>query len=411
MPLVDVGGGNKLYEISPSELMDQAKGMLSLRDLQNKIRQAPFDLQKAQSEAAISANNADPNNLQMQNVLHTAQAMEAAHKVDPSVQAVQDALAQAELQSRVGAETRAKSDFVLKGMSSLPAVFGQDFNLGKQFLKTVMPNAVASQKPDGTFSIGVPQPNGEISVVNMDPNRVGDPDKRKALEEQLRTGWGKVGEGFATVDEFYKNLQKTSPLASGPGDIATIFSYMKMLDRHNAVREGQFDAAQALAAGIPQRIINLYQRAVETGGPVLGAADSATRKGFQTAADAIYDNAKQDAVLQGQFFATTAKNAGADPRNVIQPYGGLTLNSLFPGQTKEITSATPAVGNPLAAAGAASGAPAGLPAPGTANPPTSEASVVPGGSTDPAPQAAPTAPPARVEDTLKNLFSLPAGGQ
>jgi hypothetical protein len=50
--------------------------------------------------------------------------------------------------------------------------------------------------------------------------------------------------------------------ASATDDIAIIFSYMRMLDPNSVVREGEFATAQN-AAGIPQQIQNLYNRALQ----------------------------------------------------------------------------------------------------------------------------------------------------
>lgn len=49
---------------------------------------------------------------------------------------------------------------------------------------------------------------------------------------------------------------------SAAGDLALIFNYMKLLDPGSTVREGEFATAEQ-AAGVPTRILNLYNRILE----------------------------------------------------------------------------------------------------------------------------------------------------
>lgn len=50
--------------------------------------------------------------------------------------------------------------------------------------------------------------------------------------------------------------------ASGAGDMSLVFSYMKMLDPTSVVREGEYATAQN-TEGVPSRILNLYNKAVD----------------------------------------------------------------------------------------------------------------------------------------------------
>jgi len=59
----------------------------------------------------------------------------------------------------------------------------------------------------------------------------------------------------------YQSINAAAADPSAAGDLALIFSYMRMLDPGSTVREGEFANAQN-AAGIPDRIKNLYNRAV-----------------------------------------------------------------------------------------------------------------------------------------------------
>lgn len=67
-------------------------------------------------------------------------------------------------------------------------------------------------------------------------------------DREVVTSFGKIIEGFQQD--------------SGPGDIAGIFGYMKMLDPGSVVREGEFATAQN-SAGLPEQVRNMYNRLLE----------------------------------------------------------------------------------------------------------------------------------------------------
>jgi hypothetical protein len=58
----------------------------------------------------------------------------------------------------------------------------------------------------------------------------------------------------------YDKVNKAATNPSAAGDLSLIFAYMKMLDPGSTVREGEFANAQN-AAGVPDQILNLYNRA------------------------------------------------------------------------------------------------------------------------------------------------------
>lgn len=88
------------------------------------------------------------------------------------------------------------------------------------------------------------------------------------------------------------SAEKDSPA----GDLALIFNYMKMLDPGSTVREGEFANAQN-AAGVPERIVNLYNNVVN--GTRLNPVQ---RKDFVGTAYDIYSQAEQSyGSLESQY--------------------------------------------------------------------------------------------------------------
>jgi len=95
------------------------------------------------------------------------------------------------------------------------------------------------------------------------------------------------------------------------GDIALIFGYMKMLDPGSVVREGEFATAQN-AAGVPDRIINIYNKLVD--GERLNEKQRAAFKGQ---AEALYKTAqKEESVVRGGI-ERIAKGYGLNPENIF----------------------------------------------------------------------------------------------
>lgn len=61
---------------------------------------------------------------------------------------------------------------------------------------------------------------------------------------------------FIEIRDGYERIETGAELASGPGDLAMLFGYMKMLDPTSVVRETEFANAES-ALGYAQRILNI----------------------------------------------------------------------------------------------------------------------------------------------------------
>jgi len=158
-------------------------------------------------------------------------------------------------------------------------------------------------------------------------------DKRPEAESKFRKEYSDQTKGYQEVKSAYGRI-----LASGDdaaGDIALIFNYMKMLDPGSVVREGEFATAQN-AGGVPDRVVNLYNRALS--GTRLNKDQ---RVMFKKQAEGLFNSAgKQEAEVR-------------DGISRIATGYGLNLSNIFytPTETKP---GAPAPGMP-APAGAQSG--------------------------------------------------------
>lgn len=78
-------------------------------------------------------------------------------------------------------------------------------------------------------------------------------------EKKLRDEYVKLTGDYTTVRDAYRRVGAAEDSAAG--DLSLIFSYMKMLDPASVVREAEFANAQN-AAGVPERIRNMYNKAL-----------------------------------------------------------------------------------------------------------------------------------------------------
>ena len=90
------------------------------------------------------------------------------------------------------------------------------------------------------------------------------PEEPKDTQPQINTLRGdvfKLGKEFRDVERSYGKLNKAISAGTAAGDLSAIFAYMKMIDPGSTVREGEMATAKN-AAGVPQRVVNLYNAAL-----------------------------------------------------------------------------------------------------------------------------------------------------
>ncbi len=134
-----------------------------------------------------------------------------------------------------------------------------------------------------------------------------------ATEEQQKAASGLRTEylsqtkqnGYLDVVNAYRKVSSASDTAAG--DVSLIFAYMKMLDPGSTVREGEFATAEQ-TAGIPDRIVNLYNKAAK--GSRLGPKQRAE---FKSAAKDVYDQSSIQQKQIDDIYVGLAGKYGVDP--------------------------------------------------------------------------------------------------
>jgi hypothetical protein len=165
-------------------------------------------------------------------------------------------------------------------------------------------------------------------------------DKRPEVESKFRKEYNDQTQPYQTVKSAYGRVLSSDD--SAVGDLSLIFGYMKMLDPGSVVREGEFATAQN-AAGVPERIMNIYNKLIT--GERLNASQ---RNSFKGQAKNLYSSALE-----------SEKTVRTGLERIATGYG-LNTNNIFYTETEVAPTAqtAPTPGTPPAAPARATNPPA-----------------------------------------------------
>lgn len=131
------------------------------------------------------------------------------------------------------------------------------------------------------------------------------------LEGDLRTEFDRLTSEFRVVDNSYQRVQSVAADPSAAGDLALIFSFMKMLDPNSVVRETEFANAQN-AAGVPDIVRNVWNRLMS--GERLAPEQ---RADFLSQAANLYGAVRQGYDQTAEYYRGLAENYQVNPGNVV----------------------------------------------------------------------------------------------
>ena len=154
--------------------------------------------------------------------------------------------------------------------------------------------------PTTRESVFVPPPSGKRTQKQVDAEIKSQEARVKAdvaasedvfdRAKKLRSEITNASTEFNKIDSAFGRIEASSEDPSAAGDLALIFNFMKMLDPGSVVRESEF-ATAANAAGVPDRIRNVYNRAIN--GERLGVKQ---REDFLNQAKKIFRRSSADNV-------------------------------------------------------------------------------------------------------------------
>jgi hypothetical protein len=130
-------------------------------------------------------------------------------------------------------------------------------------------------------------------------------------ERELRNEYVKRSEDFKEAQRNYATIKVSEEEANGPGDVALITSFMKMLDPGSVVRETEFANARD-TAGLLESLGNALKKA-ETG----EFLNPTQRSEFTALAEKYLYAAQNQQLKVRQSLGTTVQNYGLTPSNVF----------------------------------------------------------------------------------------------
>lgn len=149
-------------------------------------------------------------------------------------------------------------------------------------------------------SVGLPSP----------PDKPQGFDTESKLRSEFAKGigtFGDVHDGYGRVIAATRQREANPNGVSPASDIGLVFGYMKMLDPGSVVREGEY-ATAANAAGIPERVRNAYNKAMN--GEFLTGEQ---RQDFLGQAAELYGTARKTAEGVAGRYRNLATQYGVDP--------------------------------------------------------------------------------------------------
>ena len=149
---------------------------------------------------------------------------------------------------------------------------------------------------------------------------VGDPKEKFGQEEKIRKEWQGRSKMYGELGGIYSNLKASADAKNGPGDIALITGFMKMLDPGSVVRETEFATARN-TAGLFEQLKNQAQK-IQSG--QLFDLDSKQRGEYVALAKQYLDAAEKKAAQEKKDLGIVVKNYKLNPENVfgVEDVGG-----------------------------------------------------------------------------------------
>lgn len=138
-----------------------------------------------------------------------------------------------------------------------------------------------------------------------------DPVKSFEQEEKLRKEFQNRTKVYGEIGTTFQNLKSSSEAKTGPGDIALITGFMKMLDPGSVVRETEFATARD-TAGLYTRLENSLNKAEN--GQFLQPKQ---REEFVNLAKQYYESAQKKAGEDKKALGVVVKNYRLNPENVF----------------------------------------------------------------------------------------------
>ena len=186
------------------------------------------------------------------------------------------------------------------------------YNLSKSESDSIIRGLEAKFAPE-QLETDLKLKQGQLAQDAKDQSATRDgkiPEKnRPEAESNFRAEYYKNTKTYQDIKDAYASLGATQDTAVG--DVALIFSYMKMLDPGSVVREGEYATAQN-TAGLPDKVMNVYNKLVD--GERLNPKQ---RVFFKGQAKSLYDASAKKEALVRKGITNIANRYGLNIENIF----------------------------------------------------------------------------------------------
>ena len=172
------------------------------------------------------------------------------------------------------------------------------------------------QRPVGEL-VAVQGPNGPVlmpreQAVGQTPGRSPPPPPDLfARANTLRDEYNQGSRTFEAVQDAYENIRRAASSQSGAGDMAFLYSFVRMLDPTSVVRESEF-ATAAASGSLGERMQTLVGRVIS--GERL---PESLRQSFLQEASNIHQTHQRAQELRDSEYTRLARSFDIDPANVV----------------------------------------------------------------------------------------------
>lgn len=307
MPFVtkDVGGGltSLQYEgekpQSAGSQLDQAKDMLGLVDLGQRIELGGLDRQLKQNQI---------------DMLPLAKL-----KAEAETDAAQIGAKKAQIEYKTNVYNSILNAARINPL--MAKALAEEAGIGYQ------PNA------DGTADLMVPGSNGKTHVIKaFNALKETDPSKIVANANALRDEYTEGTKGFVVVDSAWKTAQKAAQFKTGAGDAGLVASAARSLNPTEALNKGDIELVNTSNLG--NYFKNLYNRNKDGDAPFLTDQE---RTNLLELTQLRYNVTRDQTVAFGRKYGELASNPtlGIRKEDVLVDRGSLSIKDLFPEEYPE----------------------------------------------------------------------------
>ena len=166
-----------------------------------------------------------------------------------------------------------------------------------------------------TRKLGIETQDAVLKLEQLKATGGLDPAKTFEQEEKLRKEYQTRTKEYGALGTTYQTIKTSAQSKNGPGDIALITGFMKMIDPGAIVRETDFALARD-TAGLLQELKNQAGK-LESG--AIFTLDSKQRKEYVDLAAQYLEAAKKKADQDKKALGVVVKNYKLNPENVFGP--------------------------------------------------------------------------------------------